>query len=431
LSSGPSRAQISCSRFVSSDFIGLPPACRFEARIAGPERSETFAVVRTHQDADPPFVGERLHVLEKGRLRDVPALTPAGVLASRSLPLPLATRITAALAMRGAWTGPLASDLDALRRGLPTTHQSPPHRGTEHSPSVRARSDATAFALEGVRWGPGRGTPLFENFGLAGERGGIVALVGRSGSGKSSLLRLLAGIDAPQAGTAWRAPKTAGARRASVLALEYPERQLIGRTVLEDAAMTLWVDGVPAAEREVRARAALAAVGVDVDRFAERAPVTLSEGEKRRVALAGILAEPAPLLLFDEPTAGLDPEGRRALRDTFDALRAEQRTIVLASHDLDFVHAVADRVVLLARVEEGTARIVDDGSPAEVFRHTSMLDEAAIPPPDIVIAEALLRASGLLPATPARGADELIDLLERGPAAPSAPAATDVGAGAA
>ena len=418
----------------------LDPGARraFEARLAGAERAGAFAVVRTHQECEPPFAGERFHVLDEGRLHDIGALTPADVHAGRRLPLPLATRVAAVLEARGAWNGTTAADISALRAGLEcgggatTVHlpralarTDPPRAASaERAP----RSERAAFALDAVRWGPGRGTPLFENFDLAGERGGIVALVGRSGSGKTSLLRLLAGIDAPHAGTAWRPPTPKGVRRATALALEYPERQLIGRTVLEDVAMALWVDGIPEGERDRRARIALAAVGVDVERFAGRAPFTLSEGEKRRVALAGLLAEPAPLLLFDEPTAGLDPEGRRALRDTFAALRAGERTIIVASHDLDFVHAVADRVVLLARGEEGPAQVIREGAPGDVFRDAPAMSEAAMPPPDVVLVEDLLRAWEWLPATPVRGGDALIELLERGAASRSAPTTTDVGA---
>jgi energy-coupling factor transport system ATP-binding protein len=223
-------------------------------------------------------------------------------------------------------------------------------------------------------------------------------------------------------------------RRAAARALEYPERQQIGRPVLEDVGMTLCVDGVGSAEREERARRAHAAAGIPAERFAARAPFALSEGEKRRVAIAGLLADPAPLLLFDEPTAGLDPEGRRALRDAFAALRHEQRTVVFASHDLDFVHAVADRVVLLARAEGEPARLARDGAPVDVFRDGAAMGEAAIPPPDVVAVEEALRDAGLLDGAPVRGGDDLVDRLAAGRdcgAAPGAARATDVGAGAA
>jgi len=415
----------------------LDPGARraFETRLAGAERAATLAVVRTHQESDPSFPGEHLHVLDGGRLCDVGALDAGAVRAADRLPLSLFMRLAAALEARGAWRGAMAADAAAFRAGLASAigAPSPPTARPAAAPasSRTGRSSQSTFGLDAIRWAPGRGAPLFEDFTLTGEQGGIVALVGRSGSGKSSLLRLLAGIQAPHAGTAWRAPAPKGVRRATALALEYPERQLIGRTVLEDVAMALWVDGVGEEERDRAARRALLAVGVDVEHFAARAPFTLSEGEKRRVALAGLLAEPAPLLLFDEPTAGLDPDGRRALRDTFAALRAEDRAIVVASHDLDFVHAVADRIVLLARDDGGPARVAREGAPGDVFRDVAAMKEAAMPPPDVVIAEDLLRANGWLPAEPVRGGDALIELLERAAAPRPRPLATDVGAGAA
>jgi energy-coupling factor transport system ATP-binding protein len=251
------------------------------------------------------------------------------------------------------------------------------------------------------------------------------------------LLRLLAGLEPPREGVAWRAERRGERGPAAALALEYPERQLIGRTVLEDAGMALWVEGAPREERERLALRALSAAGLPPEKFASRVPSTLSEGEKRRVALAGLFAEPAPLLLLDEPTAGLDPEGRRALRTALDALRSRERTIVLASHDLDFVHAMADRVILLAREEDGPAWVARDGAPRDVFRDRPALADAGIPPPDVVALEEALRAAALLPSSSAaRDVDELVDLLARSLAdrtsdGTSARAAADVRAGAA
>src|SRR6185312_14590256 len=145
------------------------------------------------------------------------------------------------------------------------------------------------------------------------SEGECLAIVGVSGSGKSTLLKLAAGLLEPTWGSISRPTGRDGRGRPTALALEYPERQLFGRTVEEDVTATLWLEGVPAAERRARGREAMEAVGLDPDRFGARIPLTLSEGEKRRVALASLLAEPPRALLLDEPTAGLDPEGRRAL----------------------------------------------------------------------------------------------------------------------
>lgn len=420
----------------------LDPGSRraLETRLARAAESGSFALVRAHQEAEAPFEGETLHVLDSGTLHDAREWSGESVRAAKRLPLPLALRVSAALESRGRWRGPLMADLPGLLGELERHRDSVAEPGGGSVAPTRARDRApreAAFHLQSITWGPGRSDPLFDAFDLEGSRGEIVALVGRSGSGKSSLLRLLGGLETPREGVAWRAEPRGPRALAAALALEYPERQLIGRTVLEDVGLALWVDGVPRPEREKMAVRALAAVGLSTERFATRIPATLSEGEKRRVALAGLLAEPAQLLLLDEPTAGLDPEGRRALRAALDGLRARERTIVLASHDLDFVHAVADRVVVLARGAGDVARVVADGSPRDVFRDPAALADAGLPAPDVVLLEDALRAAGLLEGAAARDADSLIESIaaSRGrssipPSAAGSPA-TDVGAGAA
>ncbi|MEK7317124.1 MAG: ATP-binding cassette domain-containing protein [Candidatus Eisenbacteria bacterium] len=428
----------------------LDPGSRraLETRLAREAEKGKFAIVRAHQEAEAPFDGERLHLLERGLLREAGALEGDSVRAARSLPLPLGLRVSAALAARGLWRGPLTADLPGLLGELRLRHQSTlaphaeagPHaeadaRGGARSGRRRRAPREAAFALQSVAWGPGNAAPIFEIFDLEGARGEIVALVGRSGSGKSSLLKILGGLEAPREGVAWRAEPRGERSLAAALAMEYPERQLIGRTVAEDVAMALWIEGVPRAERERLAARALVSVGMAPERFALRVPASLSEGEKRRVALAGLLAEPAQLLLLDEPTAGLDPEGRRALRAALGALRERERTVILASHDLDFVHAVADRVIVLAREEGGTAHVVGDGAPGEIFRDAAVLAEAGLPAPDVVILEDALRAAGLLDEASPRDADALVDQVVQGriPSGSSiAGTSTDnVGAGAA
>ena len=420
----------------------LDPGSRraLEARLARDAEAGAFALVRAHQEAEAPFEGETLHFLDSGALRNARDWNGEAVRAARRLPLPLALRVSAALEARGRWRGPLMADLPTLMGELARHRDSGAASGAAPAGGTGGRGRApreAAFNLQSITWGPGNAEPLFDGFDLEGTRGEIVALVGRSGSGKSSLLRLLGGLETPREGVAWRAEARGPRALAAALALEYPERQLIGRTVLEDVGMALWVDGVPRPEREKMSVRALASVGISTERFATRVPATLSEGEKRRVALAGLLAEPAQLLLLDEPTAGLDPEGRRALRSALDGLRARERTVILASHDLDFVHAVADRVVVLARETGEVARVVADGPPRDVFRDPAAMADAGLPTPDVVLLEDALRAAGLFEGATVRDADSLVESLttSRGhsaspPTAAGSPA-TDVGAGAA
>jgi energy-coupling factor transporter ATP-binding protein EcfA2 len=201
--------------------------------------------------------------------------------------------------------------------------------------------------------------------------------------------------------------------RPVALALEHPERQLFGRTALEDVGALLWVAGTGAGERARLARRALGEVGLDPDRFGERAPLTLSEGEKRRVALAGLLVTPPLVVLLDEPTAGLDPEGRRALVAAVRALRERGRAVLLASHDLDFVGAVADRAVLLARDGEAPGRVAASGPAGALLRDEATLARAGLPPPDFVLLADALLGSGLLSGPAPRDGESLLAALAR------------------
>jgi energy-coupling factor transporter ATP-binding protein EcfA2 len=155
--------------------------------------------------------------------------------------------------------------------------------------------------MHGVAWSPGgkRGASVLHGVELEIGCGEIVAAIGRSGTGKTTLLKLAAGLLDPTEGTIHRGAPAVRRVRPVALALEYPERQLFGRTVLEDVSALLWVDGIPAEERGRSARRAMAEVGLDPERFADRNPASLSEGEKRRAALAGVLVEAPQLLLLD------------------------------------------------------------------------------------------------------------------------------------
>ena len=326
----------------------LDPGTRreIEARLVRDSESRGLLVVHARQDREPLHPGEHVHEIREGRL------------------------------IRVAEAG-----------GLPEA----PGLGAEFRPraeAARVGGGAVAIALEGVRWRPGRGGHGFElhDFTLEVRRGETVALVGRSGTGKTTILKLAAGLLDPVSGCVRTtpaestAPHPEGTRRAreTGLALEYPERQLFGRTVGEDVAAILWVDGVPEAERRSRVRAAMESVGLDPAVFEERAPATLSEGEKRRAALAGLLADPPRAILLDEPTAGLDREGRRALAAALEQCRARGHAILLASHDLEFVAHMADRVVVMDP-RDGRGAILADGNPADVLADVPRMSKAGLP----------------------------------------------------
>ena len=393
----------------------LDPGTRreLEGRLVREAIARGGVVVRTHQESDPPFPGEALHVLERGTLRSLARLTPRAVLDEARVPFPLALRASALLASLGRWTGPLAADISELARAIGASEDAE----TPRPPASRVSDPGTAAAviLGGVGYTPpGSRAPILDGVHLAVGRGKVAAFVGRSGSGKTTLLKLAAGLLHPTQGSIQRPAPSVPRVRSVALAMEYPERQLFGRTVLEDVAALLWVEGIPAGERARSAKRAMTEVGLDPERFAPRAPVTLSEGEKRRAALAGVLVEPPQLLLLDEPTAGLDPEGRRALASSLERLRERERTVLFASHDLAFVASVADHVFVLAREENGPGRILGDGHPATILRDEAVLRRAGLPAPDFVRLEGVLRSAGLLFGAPARDEAGVLEALLRG-----------------
>ncbi len=382
------------------------------------------AIVRTHQDAHAPYAGETLHVLEDGTLRAAGSLAPRAVLALARTPFPLALRVTAWLAARGRWDGPLAADAAAVAAAVAAATLAPALASPQEDrgaicpgagPARSRRAGARLLALDGVAWRPRDAAgPVLADVNLEVAEGEVLALIGRSGSGKSTILRMACGLEAPYRGTVVRAvPAVRGAREVA-LAMEHPERQLFARTVLEDVAALLWVEGVPEAERRRSARRALAEVGLDPDLFGERPPLSLSEGEKRRTALAGLLVEPPLVVLLDEPTAGLDPEGRRSLVAALGALRERGRAVLLASHDLDFVGAVADRVALLTRDGADPGRVLHTGPADATLCDEALLARGGLPPPDFTILTPALRSAGLLAAGLVRDGESLLFALERG-----------------
>jgi energy-coupling factor transport system ATP-binding protein len=417
----------------------LDPGSRraLEQRLLEDARCFDRAVIRTHQDAEAPEPDERLELLSGGRLLDAARLSPRDVLGAIDVPWPLAMRVSALLAERGLWTGPLARSAKSLAEGLasgagsaawPAAGRANPSR-IDPASDVRAtgahgRSELdgeTVAAFRGVSFAPhgrGKGDLIVSNLNLELRAGSVTAVIGASGTGKTTILKLAAGLLEPTDGAIARpAPGSNGTRRAA-LAMEYPERQLFGRTVDEDVAAALWIRGASPDERRARAREALGAVGLDPDRFGPRVPTTLSEGEKRRAALATLLAEPARLLLFDEPTAGLDPTGRTAVAQTIQRLKEQGHAILLASHDLDFVSGAADRILVLGRVAGGAGRVLREGEAPEIWRDEALLSESRLPPPDFVVVARAMAGLTVGPLDRAIHAESLLEALsiDLGPA---------------
>ncbi len=213
------------------------------------------------------------------------------------------------------------------------------------------------------------GRPALYDVSLQIGMGEKVALVGPNGAGKSTLLLHLNGILTPVAGKVRACgldmrKENLGKVRAGVgLVFQNPDDQLFSPTVFDDVAFGLLYQGLP--EVDVRARVAQALATVGIADYAERVPYHLSMGEKKRVALATVLAMDPEILVLDEPTGGLDPRGRRSF---INLLRSLPQTMLVATHDLNMVRELFPRTVVL----DG-GRVVADGATADILSDASLL----------------------------------------------------------
>jgi len=268
------------------------------------------------------------------------------------------------------------------------------------------QADRPVVTLSAVSVVYNRGTSLerrgLEAVDLTIEEGSVTAVLGATASGKSTLLQTLAGLLKPTAGVReWsgRARPLAGEVG---MVFQRPEAQLFKGTVWEDVAVAPRLRGVEGAALEARVKWAMSAVGLDVQEFGPRAPHGLSMGERRRVALAGIMSLDPALLVLDEPGAGLDPLARRHLIELLAAWAAGEaagarskagvrgdgtsrgradgasgpRTLLLSTHDMDEAAEVADRVVILRH-----GRIEATGPAARVLSDFDTLERAGLRPP--------------------------------------------------
>lgn len=265
-----------------------------------------------------------------------------------------------------------------------------------------------------------KGTPLARE-ALRGvrftvRRGEIAALVGASGAGKSTLLRFLNGLLIPERqgcvtvlGQDTADPQCALGilRRRVGLVFQHAHQQLFERFVGDDVAYGPRQMGLDRAEIRARVYEALQAVGLDPDAFVDRHTFSLSGGEMRRVALAGVLAMQPEVLLLDEATVGLDPRGRREVHHFLRTWREERGvTIVLASNDMEEVAALADTVTVL---QEG--QTVLEGTPSYVLTQPERLRALGLAePPTVHLAWALKRAGFPLAGEPLRP-NELVEAI--------------------
>lgn len=230
--------------------------------------------------------------------------------------------------------------------------------------------------------------------------GSYTALIGHTGSGKSTILQLLNGLNVPTAGTVLIdetviTPTSVNkdikqVRKKVGLVFQFPESQVFDETVLQDVAFGPQNFGVSKEDAEAVAHEKLSLVGIDEDLF-DRSPFELSGGQMRRVAIAGILAMEPHILVLDEPTAGLDPAGRKELMAIFKGLHEAGMTIVLVTHLMDDVADFANFVYVL---EKG--KVVRSGKPSVVFQEVDFMESIQLGVPKITKFAANLERRGFV-----------------------------------
>ena len=245
--------------------------------------------------------------------------------------------------------------------------------------------------LDNVSYTYQEGTPFasaaLSDVSLSIEDGSYTAIIGHTGSGKSTILQLLNGLLVPTKGsvrvfdtliTSTSVNKQIRQIRKQVgLVFQFAENQIFEETVLKDVAFGPQNFGVSVEEAEAIAREKLDLVGIDESLF-ERSPFELSGGQMRRVAIAGILAMEPSILVLDEPTAGLDPIGRKELMTLFKKLHQDGITIVLVTHLMDDVAEFADQVYVM---EKG--KLVKNGKPSLVFQNVEFMGKIQLGVPKI------------------------------------------------
>ena len=263
------------------------------------------------------------------------------------------------------------------------------------------------------------GTPFahkaLDSVSFAVERGEFIGVIGHTGSGKSTLMQHLNGLLKPETGEIlldgvdiWSDKKVTRLSRFRVgLVFQYPEYQLFEETVYKDIAFGPKNMGLKAPEIDRRVREAAKLVGL-TDEQLEVSPFDLSGGQKRRVAIAGVIAMEPEVLVLDEPTAGLDPEGREEVLSNIEAYRkTKNATIMMVSHSMNDVARLADRLLVM-----NDATLAMDGTPEQVFTRAQELVDMGLDIPEITKLFLQLKKLGL-PVEPVYTMEQAVKVLRK------------------
>lgn len=282
-----------------------------------------------------------------------------------------------------------------------------------------------AISIKNISYIYAEGSPFekkaLNNVSLEIGDGEFVGLIGHTGSGKSTLIQHLNGLIKPSSGeitvngisTLSKGNQLKELRYEVGLVFQYPEYQIFEETVFKDIAFGPKNLGL--SEEEIRQRVYKAAESVGLSpELLDKSPFNLSGGQKRRVAIAGVLAMQPKILILDEPAAGLDPKGRRDILNEIKKLYEEQKmTIILVSHSMEDIASVADRIVVMADGE-----IKMDDTPAEIFTHPELLKSMGLDVPQVCSVLEKLRENGINISdkiyTVTDAKNEILRLLKRG-----------------
>mgnify|MGYP002344189177 FL=1 len=247
-----------------------------------------------------------------------------------------------------------------------------------------------------------KGTPFekkaIDNVTLEIKDGEFIALIGHTGSGKSTLIQHINGLLKPDSGKiiidnvdiTSKNIKLSNIRKKVGLVFQYPEYQLFEETVEKDIAFGPKNLGLGEEEINSKVRRAMNIVGLDYKKYKDKSPFELSGGQKRRVAIAGVVAMEPKVLILDEPTAGLDPKGRDdILSNIVDLHREYNMTIILVSHSMEDVAKVASRILVMHN-----GKCILDGEPAKVFKEIDTLESVGLAVPQVTYLVKRLRDKG-------------------------------------
>ncbi len=279
-----------------------------------------------------------------------------------------------------------------------------------------------SICVENVSCVYSKGSPFekvaLENISLTIEKGEFIGIIGHTGSGKSTLIQHLNGLIHPTSGKVTidgvdlaAKTKEAVAKRHSVgMVFQYPEHQLFEETVAKDIAFGPKNLGCSEEETEKRVKSAMKFAGLDYDTFGGRSPFRLSGGQQQRVAIAGVIAMHPDFLILDEPSAGLDPIGRREI---FSRIQSWYQkgvfSVILVSHNMDDIARLATRLLVMHK-----GHLVMDGKPMDIFlHHRRELQECGVDAPPLTQTLLYLKEKGIPVPEDAKTVEAAVDRMSQ------------------